>query len=89
MTNCIGSLFNAYPATGSFSRTAVKSKSGVRTPLAGVFTGAMVVIALYALTSAFYCEPLPSIASAIFTDGMVLLRDPQRWFVCHHYRSRW
>lgn len=56
VTNTIGTLFNAYPATGSFSRSAIKSKAGVRTPLAGWITGIVVVIALYALTGAFYCQ---------------------------------
>jgi hypothetical protein len=50
----IGTLFAAYPATGSFSRSALKSKSGVRTPAAGWWTGIIVIIALYALTDAFY-----------------------------------
>ena len=56
VTNLIGTFFNAYPATGSFSRSAIKSKAGVRTPLAGWVTGLVVVVALYALTGAFYCQ---------------------------------
>ena len=55
VTNLVGTFFNAYPATGSFSRSAIKSKAGVRTPLAGWITGLVVVVALYALTGAFYC----------------------------------
>jgi solute carrier family 26 (sodium-independent sulfate anion transporter), member 11 len=55
VANTIGTLFAAYPATGSFSRSAVKAKAGVRTPLAGWITGIVVIIALYALTGAFYC----------------------------------
>ncbi|CAG8504528.1 31238_t:CDS:2 [Gigaspora margarita] len=43
-TNTFGSFFGAYPATGSFSRSAIKAKSGVRTPLAGIFTGALIGI---------------------------------------------
>lgn len=39
VANILGSLFAAYPATGSFSRTAIKAKAGVRTPLAGVISG--------------------------------------------------
>ncbi len=35
VANVIGSFFSSYPATGSFSRTAIKAKAGVRTPLAG------------------------------------------------------
>ena len=55
VTNTLGTLFNAYPATGSFSRTAIKAKAGVRTPLAGWIVGIIVIIALYALTGTFYC----------------------------------
>ncbi|GMM53013.1 sulfate permease [Starmerella bacillaris] len=54
VSNCVGHFFQAYPNTGSFSRTALKSKCGVRTPLAGMFTGICVLIAIYALTDAFY-----------------------------------
>ena len=53
ISNLIGQFFQSYPNTGSFSRTALKNKCGVRTPLAGVFTGACVLIAVYALTEAF------------------------------------
>jgi sodium-independent sulfate anion transporter 11 len=49
VTNLIAPFFGAYPATGSFSRTAIKAKAGVRTPLAGVITGLVVLLALYAL----------------------------------------
>ncbi|KAJ2005106.1 hypothetical protein GGI04_002375 [Coemansia thaxteri] len=54
ITNIFGPFFGAYPATGSFSRTAIKSKAGVRTPLAGVITAAIVVIAIYALPPVFF-----------------------------------
>ncbi|CAF4407907.1 unnamed protein product [Rotaria sp. Silwood2] len=37
-------------ATGSFSRTAIKSKAGVRTPFAGIFTGLLIILAIYFLT---------------------------------------
>lgn len=59
VNNTIGSLFKAYPSTGSFSRSALKSKAGVKTPAAGIPTGIVVIIALYALTSAFYCKSNP------------------------------
>ena len=38
VTNTIGTVFSAHPVTGSFSRSALKSKSGIRTPLSGIFT---------------------------------------------------
>ncbi|KAI5965695.1 SUL2 [Candida pseudojiufengensis] len=65
VTNLIGTFFNAYPATGSFSRSALKAKCGVRTPLAGIFTGAVVLLALYALTSSFYYIPKAVLCAVI------------------------
>lgn len=62
-TNIVGTFFGAYPATGSFSRTALKSKSGVRTPAAGIITGLVVILALYALTDAFYYIPMAGLAA--------------------------
>lgn len=65
VNNLIGTFFNAYPATGSFSRSALKAKCGVRTPLAGIFTGAVVLLALYCLTSAFYYIPKAVLSAVI------------------------
>ncbi|CAG8548316.1 6406_t:CDS:10 [Diversispora eburnea] len=64
-TNALGSFFGAYPTTGSFVRTAIKSKSGVRTPLAGIFSGIWVISALYFLTPAFYYIPDATLAAVI------------------------
>jgi sodium-independent sulfate anion transporter 11 len=64
-TNLIGPFLGAYPATGSFSRTAIKSKAGVRTPLAGIFTAVIVLLALYALTAVFFYIPMATLAAII------------------------
>lgn len=56
-SNMVGSFLHAYPVTGSFSRTAVNSASGVATPLAGVMTGLIPVFALLFLTSALVHRP--------------------------------
>ncbi|ODQ77210.1 hypothetical protein BABINDRAFT_163715 [Babjeviella inositovora NRRL Y-12698] len=65
VTNLIGTFFNAYPATGSFSRSALKSKCGVRTPFAGIFTGAVVLLALYSFTDAFFYIPKATLSAII------------------------
>ena len=67
VTNMVGTFFSAYPATGSFSRSAIKSMSGVRTPLAGIVTGIVVILALYALTGAFYWIPNAGLAASNFS----------------------
>ncbi|BFZ58073.1 hypothetical protein PYCC9005_005131 [Savitreella phatthalungensis] len=78
ITNLFGPFFGAYPATGSFSRTAIKSKAGVRTPLAGVITAIVVVIAIYALPPVFYWIPNSSLAAVIIHAVADLCSTPQQ-----------
>ncbi|GAA5959499.1 hypothetical protein JCM21900_004521 [Sporobolomyces salmonicolor] len=80
VTNIFGSFFAAYPATGSFSRSAIKSRAGVRTPLAGWFTGICVIVALYGLTSAFYWIPNAALAAVIIEAvGGLIASPPQAY----------
>ncbi|KAK7422462.1 hypothetical protein QQZ08_009450 [Neonectria magnoliae] len=65
VTNLLGPFLGGYPATGSFSRTAIKAKAGVRTPFAGVITGIVVLLALYALTAVFFYIPNAALAAVI------------------------
>ncbi|GAA5898783.1 SLC26/SulP family anion transporter [Sporobolomyces salmoneus] len=76
VSNMIGTLFAAYPATGSFSRSAIKAKAGVRTPLAGFYTGLCVLVALYALTGAFYWIPNSALAAVIIHAVLDLVASP-------------
>lgn len=75
VNNLIGTFFNAYPATGSFSRSALKAKCGVRTPLAGIFTGAVVLLALYCLTSTFFYIPKATLSAVIIHAVSDLIAD--------------
>lgn len=65
VSNLLGPFLGGYPATGSFSRTAIKSKAGVRTPFAGVITAVVVLLAVYALTTVFYYIPNAALAGVI------------------------
>lgn len=65
VTNILGPFLGGYPSTGSFSRTAIKSKAGVRTPAAGIFTGLVVLMATYLLTSVFFYIPSATLAAVI------------------------
>ncbi|KAJ1557957.1 hypothetical protein HK096_004371 [Nowakowskiella sp. JEL0078] len=79
-TNFLGSFLSAYPATGSFSRSAVKAASGVRTPIAGLFCSVIVVIGLYALTGVFYFIP-NSVLAAIIIGAMTELVSTYHTFI--------
>lgn len=62
--NIVNSVACGYPGTGSLSRGAVNNASGVRTPLGGLFTGILVIAALF-LTPLFYYIPKAALASII------------------------
>lgn len=76
ITNILGPFLGAYPATGSFSRTAIKSKAGVRTPFAGVITAVVVLLAIYALTAVFYYIPSASLSAVIIHAVGDLITSP-------------
>ncbi|XP_029039363.1 sodium-independent sulfate anion transporter-like [Osmia bicornis bicornis] len=65
LCNIVGSFFQSMPVTGSFSRSAVNNASGVRTPLGGIYTGVLVVLALSLLTPYFYYIPRATLSSVI------------------------
>ncbi|QBZ59493.1 hypothetical protein PoMZ_04454 [Pyricularia oryzae] len=74
--NLLGPFLGGYAATGSFSGTAILSKAGVRTPLAGVFNGLILILALYALTSVFYFIPSAALAGLIVHCVSNLITPP-------------
>ncbi|KAF8578171.1 sulfate permease [Ramaria rubella] len=80
VANTVGTFFHAYPATGSFSRSALKSKSGVRTPLAGLVTGLVVIVALYGLTPAFTWIPTAGLSALIIHAVADLVASPAHSF---------
>ena len=76
VTNLLGPFLGAYPATGSFSRTAIKSKAGVRTPFAGVITALVVLLAIYALPPVFFYIPNASLSGVIIHAVGDLITPP-------------
>lgn len=76
VSNLLGPFLGAYPATGSFSRTAIKSKAGVRTPFAGVITALVVLLAIYALPAVFFYIPNASLSAVIIHAVGDLITPP-------------
>lgn len=63
--NIVGSLFQSYPVTGGFSRSAVNEQSGAETPLASIISAALVALTLLFLTPLFYHLPHAILAAII------------------------
>ncbi|KAG5315058.1 PREDICTED: sodium-independent sulfate anion transporter [Acromyrmex echinatior] len=65
ITNIGNSFIQAFPSTGSLSRSAVNNASGVRTPFGGIYTGLLVILALLFLTPYFSFIPRATLAAII------------------------
>ncbi|XP_049294178.1 sodium-independent sulfate anion transporter-like [Anopheles funestus] len=65
LCNVIGSCFRAMPTTGAFTRSAVSHASGVRTPLSGLYSALLTLLALGVLTPYFYYIPRATLAAVL------------------------
>ena len=63
--NIFGSFGQSYPASGSFSRSAVNLGAGAKTGMSSVFTGLVVLITLLFLTPLLYHLPSAVLAAVI------------------------
>ncbi|XP_033611674.1 sodium-independent sulfate anion transporter-like isoform X4 [Cryptotermes secundus] len=72
-SNVLSSFVRSFPLAGSFSRTAVNNGSGVKTPLGGLMTGVMVLMALGLLTSTFAYIPKATLAGVIISAVLSLV----------------
>ncbi len=78
--NMIGSFFQSYISTASFSRSAINNESGAQTNLASIFCVILVVLTLLFLTPLFYHLPNAVLASIIMVSvfGLIDISYPKR-----------
>ena len=63
--NIIGSLFQSYPTTGGFSRTAVNNQAGAKTGVAALISAGVIGVTLLFLTPLFYYLPHAVLAAIV------------------------
>lgn len=73
LSNILGSFFSSIPVTGSFSRSAVNHASGVATPIGGIYTGALVILALGVLTPYFQYIPRSALSAVIISAVIFMI----------------
>ncbi|KAF2682275.1 sulfate permease-like protein [Lentithecium fluviatile CBS 122367] len=78
--NVLSPFVGGYVCTGSFGASAVLTKAGVRTPLAGLFSAGVLVLALYALTAVFYYIPNAALAGLIIHATLNLIAPPHKLY---------
>ena len=80
--NIVGAFFKSYPATGSFTRTAINDLSGAKTGLASLVSAAVVAFTLLFLTPLFYYLPSTVLAAIILVAvfGLIEVQYPVQLF---------
>lgn len=78
--NMFSPFVGGYVCTGSFGASAVLCKAGVRTPMAGVFSALVLILALYVLTAVFFFIPKAALAGLILHAVCNLIAPPKKVF---------
>ncbi|MBW1615967.1 MAG: SulP family inorganic anion transporter [Deltaproteobacteria bacterium] len=86
LANIIGSIGKSYPASGSFSRSAVNLQSGAVSGFSSVFTGFAVIVMLIFFTPLLYNLPQSVLAAVIMIAVMGLINVSG--FI-HAWRAQW
>lgn len=76
LANVVGSLSQAFPVSGSFSRSAVNFNSGAKTGMCSVITAGLVLITLLFLTPLLYHLPQAVLAAVIMMAVIGLVNFP-------------
>ena len=86
LSNLVGSAFQSYAVSGSFSRSAVNLNSGAATGFSSFVTSFVVMITLLFLTPLFHYLPLSTLAVIIMVAVLSLFRAQPAvaaWRVSH------
>ena len=77
LANIAAALFNGYPGSGSFTRSAVNFRSGARTPMSGIFSALAVSATVLVAAPLAAKLPLSALAGVLIVvaHDMVLKKD--------------
>lgn len=76
LANIVGSLFQAFPVSGSFSRSAVNLAAGAASGMSSVVAGAIVLVTLLLFTPLLYHLPQAALAAIIMLAVFNLVNFP-------------
>ncbi|WP_420321198.1 SulP family inorganic anion transporter [Flagellimonas sp.] len=82
LSNILGSLFQSFPVSGSFSRTAVNDQAGAKTGMSLIFSALIIVGTLLFLTPFFYNLPTAVLGAIIIVSvfGLIDVKYPVALF---------
>lgn len=65
MSNVVGSFFQCYPGSASFTRSGVNYEAGAQTPLSAVFAALFLLVILLLVSPVFFYVPVAAMAGVI------------------------
>ncbi|AXI49275.1 SulP family inorganic anion transporter (plasmid) [Sulfitobacter sp. SK012] len=65
ISNMVGSFFQSYAGSGSFTRSGLNAESGAKTPMAAIFAAVILFAALFVIAPLVRFVPVPSMATII------------------------
>jgi len=77
IANVVGSFFQCYPVSGSFSRTAINFSTGAKTGISSVISSLSVVLALLFLTPLLKYIPKAALAALVISAVMTLFHPDE------------
>lgn len=82
LSNLLGSLFQSFPVSGSFSRTAVNEQAGAKTGMALIFSALLIAGVLLFLTPLFHDLPAAALGAIIIVSvfGLIDVNYPAQLF---------
>ncbi|KAL6070889.1 Solute carrier 26 family protein [Balamuthia mandrillaris] len=81
LSNIGGAFFSCYPATGSFSRTAVNARVGAKSAMSNLIGAIIVLFAMLFLTPLLYYLPNTILAAIIINATATLLNFNEARFI--------
>ena len=73
LSNVVGSMFQAYPGSGSFTRSGLNFEAGAKTPLSAVFASMGLVLILFAIAPLVQYIPIAAMSGLIIIVAVRLI----------------
>lgn len=79
LSNIVGSMFQAYPGSGSFTRSGINYESGAKTPMSAIFAAVFLFVILLLFAPLVAHIPIPGLAGLILLVAWKLISFKEIW----------
>ena len=79
LSNMVGSFFQSYPGSGSFTRSGINFEAGAKTPMSAIFASVFLFVILLALGPYVGLIPIPGLAGIILLVAWNLINFQELW----------